>query len=629
MRTRGSYESLRGANNEVNVVWPVHSTPGVNRGYQDGVLRPDGRLASYTAVSSPTVYRGDRLPSDLRGNVFVVDPAANLVSRIIIHDDGTKLVAEKAYAQTEFLTSTDERFRPVYLSNAPDGTLYLVDMYHGIIQHRDYITEYLRNQILSRKLEGPLGHGRIYRIVHDTTQRARKPSLSRQSPAGLALLLTHPNGWWRDTAQRLLVERGDASVSPMLRKLLVAPDRTTRLHALWTLDGLDSLAPDTVRAALADRSRDVRAAAVRLSERWLAEPGHPLQASVLKVTDDPDWAVRQQVAATLGELPGGVRETAIAGMLERHGDDPVIVDAALSGVRGSEPALLGALLKAQTETPQLTAAITVATATIVRAGQDGPLQEVFALVADTARPGWQRSAVLRGAEAALLGAAMPGGGGGGRGGLNAAGRGAGAPATPGARGGPGGTPAFPRVATPRGQASMTAVALSREPALVGVAQSDVGDLGQRATAVLARLSWPGKPNAGPAIVRLTPEEQQRFAAGRELYQTLCAACHQPDGRGREHLAPALVGSELALGPADIAARIVLGGKEGSTGLMPPLGAALSDDQIAAALTYIRREWGHTASPVGPSTVAEVRALSTGRTRPWTNEELARVREKQF
>ena len=97
VRTRGSYESLRGEKNEVNTVWPVRPTPGVNRGYQAGVLRPDGRLAAYTAVSSPTVYRGDRLPAELRGNVFVVDPAANLVSRILIHDDGTKLVARKAY----------------------------------------------------------------------------------------------------------------------------------------------------------------------------------------------------------------------------------------------------------------------------------------------------------------------------------------------------------------------------------------------------------------------------------------------------------------------------------------------------------------------------------------------------
>ena len=153
-----------------------------------------------------------------------------------------------------------------------------------------------------------------------------------------------------------------------------------------------------------------------------------------------------------------------------------------------------------------------------------------------------------------------------------------------------------------------------------------GELGQRATALLARVTWPGKADTGPAVVPLTPDEQQRFAAGREVYQTLCAACHQPDGRGREQVAPALVGSELALGPAGIAVRIVLNGKEGSTGLMPPLGAALTDEQIAAALTYIRREWGHTASPVDPSTVNEVRAHSTGRTRPWTAEELARVRQ---
>jgi mono/diheme cytochrome c family protein len=159
--------------------------------------------------------------------------------------------------------------------------------------------------------------------------------------------------------------------------------------------------------------------------------------------------------------------------------------------------------------------------------------------------------------------------------------------------------------------------------------SEAGDLGTRATALLARLTWPGKPNAGPAAVPLTPEEQQRFAAGREVYQTLCVACHQPDGRGREQLAPSLVGSELALGPAGIAARIVVGGKEGPTGLMPPLGASLTDDQIAAALTYIRREWGHTASAVDPATVTEVRSLSNGRTRPWTNEELARLRQGRF
>jgi mono/diheme cytochrome c family protein len=619
VRTRGSYESLRGDKNEVNTVWPVRPTPGVNRGYQAGVLRPDGRLASYTAVSSPTVYRGDHLPSDLRGNVFVVDPAANVVSRIIILDDGSRLTARKAYDTTEFLTSTDERFRPVYLSNAPDGTLYVVDMYHGIIQHRDYITEYLRDQILSRQLEAPIGYGRIYRIVHSSTGRVRKPALSKQSPAQLVDLLSHPNGWFRDTAQRLLVERADPTVVGLLKRKAAAPATTTRLHALWTLDGLDSIDADLIVRALGDPSRDVRASAIRLSERWLSEPGHPVQAAVLKLEHDPDWAVRRQMAASLGALPRGARETTLARMLERHGNDAVTVDAVLSGLQGSESVVLEALLKKQTETPQLSPAIAMTTATIVRGRQDDALQAVFALVAEGARPAWQRSAVLRGAETALL---ETGGPGGGRGRASAAGRGSGAIAS---RGGPGGSPAFPRATAPRNQASLSAVPLSREPALVAVARDDRGELGQRSAAVLARLSWPGKPDSAPAVAPLTAEQQQRFVAGREVYQTLCAACHQPDGRGREHLAPSLVGSELALGPADIAARIVLGGKEGSTGLMPALGAALTDEQIAASLTYIRREWGHTAPAVDAATVKEIRALSAGRTRPWTAQELALVR----
>jgi mono/diheme cytochrome c family protein len=167
-----------------------------------------------------------------------------------------------------------------------------------------------------------------------------------------------------------------------------------------------------------------------------------------------------------------------------------------------------------------------------------------------------------------------------------------------------------------------ALRLSREPSLTELAAHDTGDLGKRATAVLARVSWPGKP--APIATPLTAEEQQRFDAGKEVYQTLCAACHQPDGRGREQLAPSLVGSELALGPDGVAVRIVLSGKEGSIGLMPPLGSVLTDDQVAAALTYIRREWGHTATPVAPATVGQVRSETNGRTRPWTAEELLQL-----
>ena len=206
----------------LNAVWPVRPTRGVNRGYQTGMLRADGTLSEFTAAAAPTVYRGDRLPSDLYGNVFVAEPSGNLVSRIIINDDGTTLRGRKAYDQAEFIASTDERFRPVNLSSAPDGTLYVVDMYRGIIQHRGYITEYLRDQILSRKLEQPIGRGRIYRVVHESTRRDRQPALSTAPRPRLVETLSHPNGWWRDTAQRLLVERGDKSAVDALKKLAVS-----------------------------------------------------------------------------------------------------------------------------------------------------------------------------------------------------------------------------------------------------------------------------------------------------------------------------------------------------------------------------------------------------------------------
>ena len=630
-RTRGSYEFL-GADNSLNTVWPIHPTPAVNRGYQDGVLRPDGRLAAFTAVAAPTVFRGHRLPSELYGNVFVVEPSGNLVSRIIVNDDGQTLRGRKAYADSEFIASTDERFRPVYLSSAPDGTLYVVDMYRGIIQHRGYITEYLRDQILSRKLEQPRGLGRIYRVVHETTRRERRPALSSATPAQLVETLSHPNGWWRDTAQRLLVERGDKSVVNGLRKLASsAPEPRTRLHALWTLDGLDALEPDMVTKALSDASRDVRVSALRLSERWLREARHPIHAAVLKLTADKDWWVREQLAASLGELSKDARETALAQILESHGGDPVVVDAALSGLSGSEATMLDRMLHGA-ETPQRAAVVTMLAATILAGSDEAAVQAVFDRIVDSKQLMWQRAALMLGAEVSLLDAETPGTAPSRR---RAEGS---CPTCPGGRAGPGGAPAFPRGGrgedaasgdvTPgvgrgrgRGSAART-LKLSREPALSALAR-DPSELGKRAASVLARLAWPGKPGAA-AVAALTADEQQRFNEGRDIYNNLCVACHQTDGRGREKLAPSLLGSEFALGPAPVPVRVLMNGKEGAVGLMPPLGAGLTDQQIAAVLTYIRREWGQTGSPVDPGLVSQVRPQTAGRSRPWTDDELAKI-----
>jgi mono/diheme cytochrome c family protein/glucose/arabinose dehydrogenase len=623
LRTRGSYDSLEDENNDLNTVWPVRPNPGTNRAYQTGIDRPDGTLAKFTAVCAPMVYRGDRLPAELYGNVFVADPAANFVSRIVLSDDGTTLRANKAYENAEFLASTDERFRPVYISNAPDGALYIVDFYRGIIQDRASTTIYLRDHIIARKLDQPTGLGRIYRVVHETTKLDSTAPFANATLAQLVEALSHPNGWRRDTAQRLLVERYAKSVAPSLVKLAeTAPDYRTRLHALWTLDGIDSLEPATVTKALGDSSRDVRISAIRLAEKWLGTADHPLQAEVVKRIDDPDWSVRQQLAASLGVLPVARREFALASLLERYATDPIVVDAALSSLRGSEAAVLERLIASPTQTPERETAITMLAATIVRGGQDAAIQQLFKAAAGASQPDWQQSAVLRGAEVAVLGAPMPG----------AAARRGGpppgvtlpCPTCPGGRAGPGGAYAFerPAAATGGGRGGGTRIVrLNTEPAALSTLATRTDDLATRAARVLARIEWPGKPGASAPITPLTAEEQQRFDAGRDVYKNICQACHQPDGRGQEKVAPSLVGSTLALASPDIPARIVLNGKEGPVGLMPPVGSVLSDDQIAGVLTYVRREWGQPGSAVDPATVKSVRELTAGRTRPWTHDEL--------
>ena len=147
----------------------------------------------------------------------------------------------------------------------------------------------------------------------------------------------------------------------------------------------------------------------------------------------------------------------------------------------------------------------------------------------------------------------------------------------------------------------------------------------------ARVAWPSKPGVPPppVIVPLTADQQKLFEVGRTVYSTLCTACHQPTGTGMEGLAPALVDSDWVLGNADILPRIIIHGLSGPIKVngqawsleMPPLGPALSDEQIAGVLTYIRREWEHNGSPISTEAVAKIRAQHKARTTAWSEVEL--------
>jgi glucose/arabinose dehydrogenase len=410
-RTRGLYDPL--ISREASTIWPIRATRGVNRGYRDQFFRPDDSSVTIQGVGTPVIYRGDRLPKELYGDAFITDSTTNLVHRYKIVDDGSgRLTAVDGYKKGEILASWDERFRPVNMLGGPDGTLYVVDMYRGVVQEAVYWTDYLRDYIKAGELEQPIRHGRIWRIVHDTTRRDRTPALSKATPVVLVQTLSHPNGWWRDTAQRLLVERYATTAVPLLTTLLgQTSDWRVKLHALWTLDGLDALDAPVVQRSLRDKSPEVRAAAVRLSERWLREGNQSLTPAVLGLQDDPSWTVRRQLAASVGELPQAARVEPALALLTRYGADPILVDAAISGLRGAEADVLDRVIAARPATGETDAVVMLAAA-VARSANVPSVQRVLARVGDPGTQAWVRSALLQGLDTGLPAA---GGGRGGRG----------------------------------------------------------------------------------------------------------------------------------------------------------------------------------------------------------------------
>ena len=178
------------------------------------------------------------------------------------------------------------------------------------------------------------------------------------------------------------------------------------------------------------------------------------------------------------------------------------------------------------------------------------------------------------------------------------------------------------------------VRLNAEPAaLAALEKSESKELQERAKKIAALATWPGKPGAEPEVVvkPMTAEEQKRFAQGKELFLISCGACHQPHGMGQEGLAPPLVDSKWVLGSPQRLVRIVLQGLHGTINIkgktfqldMPALGV-FDDDQIAAILTFVRREWGHAANPIEPELVKAVRAETEKREEAWTEAELLKV-----
>jgi putative membrane-bound dehydrogenase-like protein len=272
----------------------------------------------FNALAGLHIYRGDALGAAYRGNAFVGETLRNLVHRRVAVPDGCTFRMERGEPEREFLASTDPWFHPVNFATGPDGALYIVDFYRQFVEHPDFVPKEMRSQVVWRTGSE---HGRLWRIRRQ--DQPLKPTgsnlgLASASIRTLAERLEHANGWWRDTAQRLLIERRDRSAVPGLKKLVAhSPSAEARVAALHTLRSLGALEESTWLAALRDRHPRVREQALALSDS--SSPRFSRQLSLL--AKDADARVRLRAALAVGGMSAYENREAVLSLLATNGAD--------------------------------------------------------------------------------------------------------------------------------------------------------------------------------------------------------------------------------------------------------------------------------------------------------------------
>lgn len=314
-------------------VYPLQATL-VNRGYIPGVLNADSLLLHVTAACSPLVYRGGSFPKEYTAdNVFVCVPEGNLIKRNLLTYYGDSTAAHQAWQGKEFLASLDKGFRPVGLSNGPDGSMYVVDMHRGIIQHQAYSSPYYKGKAKLTQLDTLINYGRILRISKSGSS-SFTVGLQQGNPLEM---LNHDNGWLRDRAQQQLIQHSKLSDISVLRALVLNDaEPKAQVHALYVLEGTKQLSLDLLIEALASSNSSLVAHALVLSEIFIHQDNVKQVLPVFaELLDRNSAEIELYLATTLGQW-SGVSESNFFLLLRqlalKSADKQIIREAILSGL---------------------------------------------------------------------------------------------------------------------------------------------------------------------------------------------------------------------------------------------------------------------------------------------------------
>jgi mono/diheme cytochrome c family protein/glucose/arabinose dehydrogenase len=322
-----------------NKVYPIRPNTGVNRAYMKGIIDDNLKLVNFTAACGPVIFNSTLFGPDYYGNAFVAEPSANLIKRNILSNDGNLVRGKQAYVGREFLASTDERFRPVNLYTGPDGALYIVDMYRGIIQHKTYLTPYLKSEIKARNLTQPLNYGRIYKVM-PKGKKARGVKIP-QDPSKLIALLSHSNGWVRNKAQQNLVDGKDKSQELPLRQVLKSDSQPlARVHALWTMEGLGVLKKEDVLPLLKSTDWTLRMQALSVLPSVLNRGNYKeLLQGLITLLDENDTLAAPYLAFLSPYIQAFDPDSAnklLLDLSKKYSNNVFISDAVISNLQNKE-----------------------------------------------------------------------------------------------------------------------------------------------------------------------------------------------------------------------------------------------------------------------------------------------------
>lgn len=300
----------------------------------------------FSGASGGTIYNGDALPKEFYGNVFTTDVSGSLIHRDVLSQSDTNpvMLAKRTDSEKnrEFIYSTDTWFRPVTFSVGPDGYLYILDYYRQHIETPVSIPDDLKAEM---DFMAGSDMGRIYRLLpENVSYQGVKVELKKATGLQLVDYLSHKNGWYRSTAQRLLLERQDKTVVPAVKSLFSnSPDPRTRLHALYVLEGLNALNEEIVKQSLLDSESGVRENGIMLAERY-----SKMVKLLIPMVNDPSKRVSLQAALSLGQFEGKNVIAALAEVITQYGQNDWFRSAVLSSEAGSSVEILNSLIKDKT-----------------------------------------------------------------------------------------------------------------------------------------------------------------------------------------------------------------------------------------------------------------------------------------